>query len=330
MLVLCAGMYRACSTWQYEVVLELLRRRGEPWALGYQTGPEFAARTRPRLTTGTWAVVKSHERHPAYSDLCRNRRAVVVYAHRDVRDVAYSLMHKLGVDFAELLRRGMLHQVLANDRYWRARPRALVQRYDDLTADPAGGIRALAGFLGLALRPGEAEELAGRFSHEANRKRTERLAESLRRRGVDLADPANGLIYDAGSLLHWNHLRDGRTGGWRERATPAERYVLGRVASAWLSVNGYAPDPFDPATLPARERAALDRAICRGARAGLLREAALRHPRLGSAVKRALGMGPARAAVPVPHVPTVEAAVPAGRPIVPIATPDLDSRGRAG
>ena len=79
---------------------------------------------------------------------------------------------------------------------------------------------ACPAFLGLALPAGESEELAGRFSPEANRRRTQRLAESLRERGVDLSDPANGMIYDAGSLLHWNHLRDGQTGGWRERATP--------------------------------------------------------------------------------------------------------------
>jgi hypothetical protein len=311
MLVLCAGMYRACSTWQYEVVLELLRRRGEVGALGYLTGPEFAASGASRLAADRPAVVKSHEPSPDFTRLCRRGEAVVVYAHRDVRDVAYSLMHKLGIDFGELLRRGMIHQVLANDRYWRARPRVIVQRYDGLTAHPAAGVRELAAFLGRPLAPGEAEELAGRFSHEANRKRTERLAESLRERGVDLSDPANGMLYDAGSLLHWNHLRDGRTGGWRERATPSERYVLDRVAGAWLSFNEYESDPPDGRAIPAPARRALEAEIRRGARACRLRLAGLRYPRLGALARRALGWeGRTRGAIPVPHVAT---AGPAGR-----------------
>lgn len=329
MLVLCAGMYRACSTWQYEVVRELLRRRDPVQALGYLTGPEFAAaRVSGKIARDGWAVVKSHEPFPDFTRLCRSQEAIVIYAHRDVRDVAYSLMHKMGVDFPGLLRLGMIHQVLANDRYWRARPRILVQRYDALTADPVSGIEGLAGFLGLSLLPGEADELAEQFSPEANRRRASRLAERLRDRGVDLADPANGMIYDAGSLLHWNHLRDGRNGGWRTRATPEERTVLNRIAGNWLEINGYEPDRDVGAPFSRRERAEMARACRRGALACALRCAGLRYPRLGNVVKGLLRWeAPGRAAVPASHLesPRVgRAEEPAAREVV---TADLD-RGR--
>lgn len=314
MLVLCAGMYRACSTWQYEVVLELLRHRGDVQALGYLTGPEFASSGVARNASRGWAVVKSHEAYPDFTRLCRNQNAIVVYAHRDIRDVAYSLMHKMGVDFPALLRLGMIHQVLANDRYWRSRPRVLVQRYETLTAEPAQGIAALGNYLGLSLAPGEADELADRFSAESNRRRTAKLAESLRERGVDLSHPDNGMIYDAGSLLHWNHLRGGQRTGWRTQATSQERYILQRIAGTWLSANGYEPDPEANASLSSRERATLDRLCRRGARACLLRCAALRFPRLGGIAKRALGWETApRSAVAAPHV----APAPSTRPVDP-------------
>ncbi len=331
MLVLCAGMYRACSTWQYEVARELLQRGGSVQALGYRTGPEFTAARDASNAARGWAVVKSHEACPEFSRLCRKQEAVVIYAHRDVRDVAYSLMHKMGVDFPTLLRLGMIHQLLANDRYWRARPRVLVQRYDALTSDPASGIKGMAEFLGLALSPGEAENLAEQFSPEANRRRAARLADSLRDRGVDLSDPANGMIYDSGSLLHWNHLRGRQTASWREKATPEERYVLGRVAGVWLSINGYEFHDGMGAELSPRERASLDRECRRGAWACTLRCAGLRYPRLGNAAKRLLRWEAApRVAIAASPPACQESARLADATVRDVATADLDRWRKLG
>ena len=53
-------------------------------------------------------------------------RACALYAYRDVRDVVFSLMHKRGKTFEEILRQGMIHQILANDRFWMAQPSVLV------------------------------------------------------------------------------------------------------------------------------------------------------------------------------------------------------------
>ena len=41
MNVFCGGMYRACSTWQYQVVASLLERERPMVRLGYLTGDEF-------------------------------------------------------------------------------------------------------------------------------------------------------------------------------------------------------------------------------------------------------------------------------------------------
>ena len=60
-------------------------------------------------------------------------------------------MHKRAMTFEQLLRQGMIHQILANDRFWMARPDVLVQRYEELLADPTRGVIELARHLGIRL-----------------------------------------------------------------------------------------------------------------------------------------------------------------------------------
>src|SRR3954453_335578 len=118
MYVLCAGMYRACSTWQYEVIAHLLERHRAGRRLGYYTGEEFAAKYRKGHLDAGWGVLKSHEGDRSFTRAIKDGRALAVYAHRDVRDVVFSLMHKRGVSFEQLVRQGMIHQILVNDRFW--------------------------------------------------------------------------------------------------------------------------------------------------------------------------------------------------------------------
>ncbi|MGE3821516.1 MAG: sulfotransferase domain-containing protein, partial [Isosphaeraceae bacterium] len=178
MFVFCGGMYRACSTWQYQVASLLLERHRAALRLGYLTGDEFAA-TEPGLDGRCWHVLKSHEEHPRFRALVDRGRGVVIYAHRDLRDVIFSLMHKRRMSFETILRQGMIHQVIANDRFWSTRPGVLVQRYDDLIAEPERGVHEIAAHLGLSLAEGEAEEVAARYSFQANQARTAELSERL-------------------------------------------------------------------------------------------------------------------------------------------------------
>ena len=151
-------------------------------------------------------------------------------------------MHKRAMDFDEFLRQGLIHQVVENDRFWSARPGRLDQRYEDLIADPSQGVEQIAAFLGIAIEPGEADEIASDYSFERNRKRTADLQRRLRESVGDLSDPSLAQVYDGKTLLHWNHLRDGRPGGWRELATPRQREAMHRVVGHWLVAHGYESD----------------------------------------------------------------------------------------
>jgi sulfotransferase family protein len=240
MYVFCVGMYRSCSTWQYEVACHLLEHHLNGERLGFWQGDQFAAHAASGVDPARWYVLKSHDADDRLGAALREGRALGFYAYRDLRDVAYSLIFKLRADFDEVIvRRRFLHAILDSDGYWTAQPNLLCQRYEALMADPVEGVEEMAAHLGLTLAPGEAEAIAAEYSLEANQCRTAELTRRLGEKGIDLREPDHALLYDPHSLLHWNHLRQGRVGGWREDATPAERVTLAEICGAWLITRGY-------------------------------------------------------------------------------------------
>ena len=287
--ILCVGMYRACSTWQYEVAAHLVERHRGGSRLGYLTGPEYDVRidADPGIASN-WSVVKSHEEHRRFARRIDEGRALALYAHRDLRDVVFSLMHKRGMTFEAILANGMIHQVLANDRYWSRCPGLLIQRYDQLVADPARGVAELAAHLGIAIRYDEAAEVAAEYSFEANRRRIDALGRALRGR---VEDPQCLQVYDPRTLLHWNHLRGGRVGDWRTLATPRQVAAMAMIAGDWLVDHGYELDDgwasealaWSP-SVSERLRLRLD--VHRGAIVCELRCLSLRYPDLASVAKR--------------------------------------------
>jgi len=302
--VICAGMYRACSTWQYEVAAHLVEHHRRGSRLGYlmpgqYAGPDGRTATEGGSTSSTvpgWRVFKSHDGHGCFAAAIAQGRAVAIYAYRDVRDVVFSLMHKRGWTFEQLLRQGMIHQVLANDRFWTRQPGVLIQRYDDLLADPVGGVLGLARHLGIALADGEAAEIAAAYSLESNRARTEALRRRLELAGLDLSQAANSQICDPSTLLHWNHVRNGGSGSWIAHATPRQRVILARLCRRWLQARGYPLHPAGAEAGAAAEshrdwrdvlRIEADLAVAR--LNYLVRAASLRYPRLARMAKRLLG-----------------------------------------
>jgi Sulfotransferase domain len=291
--VICAGMYRACSTWQYEVIAHLLEHHRGGRRLGYLTGDQYAglasAGNAAGVASAGWRVFKSHEGDRRFARAIAGRRAVAVYAYRDVRDVVFSLMHKRGLTFERLLRQGMIHQVLANDRFWTRQPGVLIQRYDEIIAEPVRAVRELAAHVGIEPDEGEAERIADEYSLASNKARTEALRLRLEQSGVDLTESANALICDSTTLLHWNHVRDGGSGSWLFESTPSQRRILGRLCGRWLTARRYPETPSGP-RLAFGQRIRIGRDILIGRVSYQARAASQRFPRLASAAKRMLGI----------------------------------------
>lgn len=191
-----------------------------------------------------WRVFKSHA---PPSDWLSGQLAAgtvkAVYSYRDLRDVAFSLVHKLSGSFEQIVeQQRILDGAIEADVYWQGRDGVVAQRYEAIFAEPADAIREIAAHLGIELAPGEAEELAREQSLEANRARTKKLADDLRAEGLDLTHPAHAFANTEGDLYHWNHIREGKVGGWKAEATPRQLAVLAVACGPWLVTRGYEPD----------------------------------------------------------------------------------------
>ena len=244
MIVICCGMYRAASTWQYNVACHLVERYFSGKRLGYQHhGSSLEERLRNLSNPSDWIIIKAHEPDPLFTELLTSGAAFAVYSYRDMRDVAYSITHKRNSTFEqEIEGTELLQQTIRNFHYWTGFSRSLVQRYEQITANPLKAVCEIATALGIALSANTAEDIARDYSLENNRARIDHLAEAFRLRGVDLTDPTNALCHDEKTLLHWNHIRDGRIGTWRQLATPRHLVILARECGQWLIEQGYEPD----------------------------------------------------------------------------------------
>jgi hypothetical protein len=124
------------------------------------------------------------------------------------------------------------------------------------------------------------------------------MGHRLRAEGVDLDDPGNLQYYDRRTLLHWNHLRDGRAGNWRDLATSSQRAILARLCDSWLAAHGYETDTRNPGSEEGQTPSVpklfkglrTEMELARGWLACSLRCASLRHPQVARTVKRCLGI----------------------------------------
>src|SRR5438552_18948007 len=145
MYVFCVGMYRSCSTWQYNVVCRLVERYCSGRRLGFLDGDAFHAQDDAAVADRCWLVLKAHDGHERFGEALEHGRARAVYAFRDVRDVAFSLIHKRQSTFEQLMQRERwLDYCLLHDQFWTRQPGALIQRYESLVSDPVTAIGQIA------------------------------------------------------------------------------------------------------------------------------------------------------------------------------------------
>ena len=93
--------------------------------------------------TAGWSVIKAHEGERAMARELVAGSACSLRLSRRAR-CRFFAHAQTGKDVEEILRQGMIHQILANDRFWMGQPNVLVQRYEDLISQPARGVTELA------------------------------------------------------------------------------------------------------------------------------------------------------------------------------------------
>ena len=242
MYVICCGMYRSGSTWQYLVTSELVERASKGHRIGFVTNDTFLEKIQDLDDSSQTLVLKCHDFHSRYGELMVGHRAKAVYCYRDIREVACSLAWKLALSFDQVI--GSAEFRCAIDSYyrWLATPDVLVQRYDTIVSAPDAAVREIASYLSLQIDDVVASEVATKFDLDSNRSRTSHLRESLINEGLDLALPTNAMLLDENTLLHWNHIRPLNTPDWRFFLGPDELERLQPVVQQWLMDAGFERD----------------------------------------------------------------------------------------
>ena len=164
-------MYRACSTWQYDVVSHLVETRLAGTRLGFVDGDDFDSRRVRDKDSPRISVLKYHDAHPAFAIALSAGEAVAIYGNRDMRDVAYSYMHKAALQFDEIVRSRFIEKLIYNDNFWRSQHGLLCQRYEAILANEKRGVHELAGHLGITLRKAETLKLVDEYSWQSNFRR---------------------------------------------------------------------------------------------------------------------------------------------------------------
>ena len=241
MWVFAGGMFRSGSTLQYQLVSELIERAGAgertEWLMPEEFGPLAERLGKAGDERRPMRVFKTHVcKHPMRERL-RDGRALALRVHRDLRDVIVSGAQKAGIEPDAAYAREMTLGCLACENGWPDCPSVRSWSYARLTLDTAGVVSEMGEHLGVPCSPVVAEDLAASFGPMRQRARIERaLAEGRMRQSV----PGSDNWHADGDLLHANHLKDGRTGKWRDGGLPEEALrVVEDLAGDWLLARGY-------------------------------------------------------------------------------------------
>lgn len=241
MWVFAGGMFRSGSTLQYQLVSEMIERAGRgdrlDWTVPEAFGPMADKIEATESVADQMLVFKTHLcKHPMRVRLL-DERALAVGVHRDLRDVIVSGAQKMGVEPTADYSAKVAAGCVACANGW---PRCDAYRewsYDRLTTDTAAVCLELAAYLGVPCTPELANELAEAYTPN---RQTERIARAEREGLMKLSIEGSEARHMERHLLHPNHLRDGRTGKWREQLSEEAVRVIEDVAGEWLTERGYA------------------------------------------------------------------------------------------
>ena len=230
MLVLCCGMPRSGSTLQFNVAWKAVTLAGVGHRVEWMPGSEIERQSQ-RLSDfvaddAVW-VMKTHRPPESVRELIEQRDEVrVLYVHRDIRDVVYSMKVKFKFTSARAVSR--VRESLEVEEWLRTLPseKVLVQRYEDLVSQLDREIASVAQFLGAQL----ADEMVVDLSRELGideayrRGRARRVRFEHLRRWAARLRRGRAVFADDELMLHPNHVSEhmGRPGVGKECLSPAE------------------------------------------------------------------------------------------------------------
>jgi hypothetical protein len=233
-LILCCGMIRSASTLQYQVVVDLVRRNGLGQSIGFADRQSVSEILEKQQSVVGFAVAKTHEILPELDALIQQDLVRPLYTFRDLRAVALSVMRKWEIPFAHVIgRNGWLDTAVESAIHWLSIPGVCVSRYEDIMLSLPAEVTKWGGVLGLDITCAHADELAAKYSIQAQLDRIRKI------RIQEEAASELKFYIDPESLLHDNHIIDGSLDGWK---TGLEKWQIRQIEgrfSGWLLDHGY-------------------------------------------------------------------------------------------
>jgi hypothetical protein len=225
------GLHGSASTAVFNIVRELMEA-----ALGASNVLAVYSETAAPLLNGAAAsrhvVLKSHHPGEDVDALLWLAKAKVILSIRDPRDAALSMAARFNAPVAQALEwisedcRHLLRHAEAGH---------MLLRYEDRFFEDRALPARLAGYLGLEVDTATCAAIAGRYSTEAVRAFAASLAALPAGRVID-----NGLnLVDTVTQIHSTHVRDARSGKWRDSYELVLWHSLTRPLEPFLTRFGY-------------------------------------------------------------------------------------------
>jgi len=219
-------MKRSGSTWQYNVIRQLVERQSLGNGEGFIPDDEMESdpqRLDAFVRDAQVHVIKTHARYDPDPGLLQSGAVRLTYTYRDVRTAAVSLKRQFGAQNARLL--GILDEAVETYYWVQEQPNTLMQRYESFIAYPKEAAREICTFFGWDVSDSMLQEVVDACSVERMKSVADREGRSLLKH-----------MYHA--VWHLN------------RKLPIKRIVLGLgfPESWWIKLRRVA-SPYDRKTL---------------------------------------------------------------------------------
>jgi hypothetical protein len=243
MIIVIAGMPRSGSTLQANIAKALVEGhrlgRREDWSIDWQ---KDLIQIEQYVQDDEFHIYKSHWVNDNVIQLMKKHcdKCYILSSHRDIRDVAASMMLKFDYTFSKAKSR--IGRAITNiDRIRNCGVPYLEQDYSTLRYSLVKAVSKVADFLAIELSPAELNEITNRLdvriAFEKSREKTIRF-EGLRRK-IAFLFRTKFPYADNDLMLHSKHVSNhmGRSGIWRDRLTEDQVAELERLFPGWCESN---------------------------------------------------------------------------------------------
>ena len=183
MLVICSGMKRSGSTWQFNAVCRLLEISERVEIQGFLPDDEMEMRVEELSKwandPGAFHIVKTHAMFDSRKHEIAPEKVLTTYTYRDIRDAAVSIKRQFGADGQRLI--DILDGSVEMFFWMRSLPNCILQRYEDFTVDPKTAVKQLADFMKLKSDPGMVDRVVEACSIESMKKVADGESKSLKK-----------------------------------------------------------------------------------------------------------------------------------------------------